>query len=124
MSAGNAMLDDFLGGRLDPAAFRHEDHVRVAFDILAGHPFFDAAARYEGALKHLTEKAGKADKYSATITFAFLSRIAERMHRGDWRDASQFLRDNPDLLEIKSVLSAYEAGRLGSDVARAVPLLP
>lgn len=113
----------FLDGSLDPGTFRHADHVAVAYDILSRHDVFEALAIYAGRLRALTVRAGVPEKFNATVTFAFISLIAQRMETGDHRDADDFLARNPDLLTAHILGAYYPADVLNSDIARKVPVL-
>ena len=115
------LLQEFEAGTLDPAGFSHADHIRAAHALLAQAEFFEASARYAAALRRLTAKAGAPEKYSATVTFAFLALIAERMREGE--DAEAFVSAHPDLLS--AALSAhYSSARLADPAGRRAPLLP
>ncbi|WP_339762185.1 hypothetical protein [uncultured Hoeflea sp.] len=117
------MLMRFQRGEIDPAAFRHADHIGVAYEVLTRHGFFKALAIYADGLKALVEKAGAPEKFNATVTFAYMSAIAERMHRQSSVSAAEFITANPELLS-GDVLGRYSRARLESDVARQVALLP
>lgn len=110
-------------GRLDAAQFTHRDHVLTAWEVLRHEEFFAAAHRYAAAIRRLAEAAGASQKYSATITFAFLSLIAERM-AASADDAEAFLADNPDLLAPGVLAPFYSADRLASALGRRVALMP
>lgn len=123
MSDYQEMLVLFERGEIDPAGFRHADHVGVAYEALTQHGFFRALQLYADGLMALVEKAGVPEKFSATVTFAYMSAIAERMQSAPGSSAEAFMSANPDLLEA-SVLARYSPARLQSDVARKVALLP
>ncbi len=110
-------------GRMDAAQFSHRDHVLSAWELLRQEEFFAAAHRYAAAIRRLAEAAGAPGKYSATITFAFLSLIAERMDASA-DDAETFLADNPDLLAPGVLAPLYSADRLASALGRRVALMP
>lgn len=126
MSAGRdaALLGALETGRLDPAGFSHLDHVRAAHALLSGTEFFEAAHRYAAALRRLTEKAGVPEKYNATITFAFLSRMAEAMAaRPAGEDADAFLKARPEFRAAR-LDGRWSPERLANPAARSIPLLP
>jgi hypothetical protein len=58
MGPPTAELAAFLHGEIDARAFRHADHVRLAFEVPARHPFLEAAAAVSGALKTMARRAG------------------------------------------------------------------
>jgi hypothetical protein len=117
------MLVCFERGEIDPAGFRHVDHVGVAYEALTRYGFFRALQVYADGLMALVEKAGVPEKFNATVTFAYMSAIAERMQSVPARSAVDFIAANPELLSCE-VLSLYSPVRLKSDMARHVALLP
>ncbi|PWV99264.1 hypothetical protein DFR52_104558 [Hoeflea marina] len=124
MSPYRAKLELMVSGELDPAGFAHADHVGVAFEALAAHDFFRALLVYADGLKMLVEKAGVPEKFNATVTFAHISLIAERMHRCPAATAEEFLSGNPDLLRRDLLGEHYSAGRVDTELARRIALLP
>jgi hypothetical protein len=118
------LLNAFLGGKVDGRDFRHVDHVRVGFELLARHAFPDALAAYSAALKDIAARAGNPGAYHETITVAFLSLIAEHRATGLYADFEAFISDNPQLLN-KSILERwYKKERLLSDIARETFVMP
>ena len=118
-------LRAFLHGETDPKSFRHEDHVRMAYEILSRHAnFIDAATAYASSLRKIAARAGNANAYHETITLAFLSLIAERLAADSYESFDQFARVNADLLDKGTLSRWYSAERLGSAVARATFVLP
>ncbi|MBU4529981.1 MAG: hypothetical protein KUA43_03425 [Hoeflea sp.] len=117
------MLRRFERGELDPAGFRHADHVGVAYEALLRDGFFKALLIYAEGLTALVEEAGLPDKFNATVTFAYMSAIAERMHRHPAASAQDFISANPDLLS-GAVLDRHSKARLNSELARQVALPP
>lgn len=124
MSAYRAKLELMVSGDLDPADFAHADHVGVAWEALTAHGFFEALLIYSDGLKMLVEKAGVPEKFNATVTFAYMSLIAERMHVGPAATVQEFISANPDLLGRGLLDSWYSAPRLTGELARQVPLMP
>lgn len=114
-------LDD---GTLNPDRFSHREHVRAAHEALQQDEFFAATARFAAGLRRLTERAAMPEKYSATLTFAFMSLIAERMATAPGQDAEAFLKNNPDLLEGGLIAARYRPERLATPLSRRVALLP
>jgi hypothetical protein len=72
----------------------------------------------------MTEKIGKPEVFHQTITIAFLSLIAERMHADSTRDFDAFAADNPDLMDKSAVARCYSPERLALDAARRTFILP
>ncbi len=123
-AAAESFLERFEALALSPADFGHADHVRAAFAMLERYDFATACARYAGAIKAMAERAGAHDKYNATITFAFMSVIAERKAHAPDADFDDFLARNPDLLSKDILLSWYSKDRLSSPLARSQFLMP
>lgn len=117
-------LSRLTDGRLTPAEFGHTDHIGVAYEALLQSDFFDAAARVAAGIRTLADQAGVPEKFNATITWAFTSLIAERMHTTGHQDAADFIRRNPDLDRGTALAQWYSPERLSSDLARSVALLP
>ena len=125
MSAGYAELASaFEAQDLDPANFRHADHIGVAYELLRKYDFLQATARYGESLNAIATKAGAAEKFNTTITVAFMSLIAERMSLGTAENSDDFIAHNPDLLSRDVLKTRYSAERLKSDLARQVFLMP
>lgn len=104
--------------------FGHREHVEIAFMMLELYDFVEACSRYASTIKAMAEACGAPEKFNATITFAFMSLIAERKSLKTTSDLQAFLDENPGLLE-KDVLSQwYSVERLTSERAREQFLLP
>ncbi|USG60197.1 hypothetical protein NBZ79_13525 [Sneathiella marina] len=114
----------FEAHELDNATFRHADHVRVAHDLLCKYDFTDAVAIYAKGIKTLAAKAGAPQKFNTTITYAFMSLIAERMATAGTSDFDSFVSENPDLMSKNALGNLYTSDRLQSDLARRIFLLP
>jgi hypothetical protein len=126
---------------LDPRAFDHRAHVRLAFAYLERHELFEALTRCRRALRRLAEHHGAHGKYHETVTCALVFLIHERMRRepettgatSTWREGSgetvdwdTFARVNPDLLRWKdgAFFDYYPASVLRSELARETFVLP
>ena len=109
---------------LDAGAFRHRDHVGVAYEMLCSYDFVEASAKYAANIKSIATKAGVPDKFNATITFAYLSLIAERMGTTRHANYDDFISRNPDLLSKDVLANWYSPERLRSDLAHSVFLMP
>ncbi len=117
-------LRDLTCGTLDPADFSHRHHIGVAYEALQQGDFFDAARQVAAGIRALTERAGVPDKFNTTVTWAFLSLIAERMRTTAHADAADFIRRNPDLGSGAALDPWYSKPRLSSALARSIALLP
>jgi hypothetical protein len=112
---------------LPEAAFRHRDHVRLAWIYLRETPVPEALARFAEGLKRFAAAKGKAGLYHETITFAYLLLINERVERsGRGSSFDDFAEANPDLLVWRpSILASYyKEETLGSLLARRTFVLP
>ncbi len=118
------MLDQLIEGTLDPESFSHRDHVGVAFVALDRFEFFEALYRLADGLRDLATRAGVPEKFNATITFYFMSLIAERRSSAPCGSATDFIEANPDLLESAIIGDVMRGPRMQSDLAKSVPLFP
>jgi hypothetical protein len=122
-----ALLAGFLAGTLEPAAFHHDQHVRVAWLLLRERPAHQALALLSAGLRRLAAGAGKPERYHETITAAYLFLVGERVARqGGALDFESFARRNPDLLcwQPNILERYYSSETLGSELARRVFVLP
>jgi hypothetical protein len=117
-------LAAFLHGDIDARDFRHADHLRMAFEVLARHPFLEAASAVSGALKTMATRAGNPGACHETITLAFLAVIGERSAAGDFSDYEGFAACNPDLLDKAVLTRWYGPDKLSGAVARRRFVLP
>lgn len=116
-------LDAFLDGRADPHAFRHADHVRMAWELLQQAPQLEAAQRFSAALRSMSARHGITGVYHETITVAFLALIAERAAAGHAAYA-EFAAGNPDLFDKRVLERWYSRERLALPLARRTFILP
>lgn len=121
------LLEAFESATLPAGAFRHRDHVRMAWIYLGRRPPLQALESFAGALRRFAAAQGAPGLYHETITWSFFFLIQERRARGaDGEDWEEFARRNPDLLAWKpSILDRYyRPETLGSELARRVFVLP
>ena len=114
----------FEAQEIDNTAFHHADHVRVAFDLLRKYDFIDAASIYAKGIRALATKAGAPRKFNLTITYAFISLIAERMDSNPSVTFDAFVVRNSDLMSKDVLMRWYDRDRLNADKARSIFLLP
>ncbi len=119
-----ALTRAFEAHEIDNSAFDHPAHVQVAFELLKKYDIIDASAIYAKGIRALAAKAGAPEKFNLTITYAFMSLIAERMDQAPHEGFDAFIAANPDMMD-KTVLGRwYGADRLHSATARNIFLLP
>ena len=127
MSGDREFIAAFEACRLPPTAFRHRDHIRLAWLYLRNSDLPTAMQSFAVGLRRYAASLGKDGLYHETITFAFLVAVNERMARGsadaDWET---FCAANPDLFLYPSPLLArlYRPETLKSDLARRTFVLP
>ena len=119
-----SFLERFLAGEIRPQDFRHADHVRAGYELLARHEFLAAAAIYCRVLKEMTARIGKPEAFHLTVTLAFLSLIAERIETGAHAGFEDFARTNPDLMDKALLARWYRPERLNGAAARRGFVLP
>jgi len=117
-------LERFVRGEIEPGAFAHREHVRMAFEMLRRHDFAETAWLYSRALRAMTAKAGKPQAFHQTTTIAFLSLIAERMERGGVLDFAAFVRAHPEMLDKTALSRWYRPDQLATEIARRTFVLP
>lgn len=123
---GQEYIAQFERGEIAPENFHHRDHVRLAFAYLSHCPVLIALERFSCALKNFAIKAGKADRYNETVTYAYLFLIRERMARCGSTDWEGFAEQNSDLLVWRNGIldQYYEESTLKSEFARRVFVMP
>lgn len=122
MSAPGVM-DRLEAQAIEPGTFGHREHLEAAYEALRRDEFVTAATRYATAIRRFAAAAGAAEKFNVTITFAYLSLIAERMAGKDHGGFESFLEANPDLLD-NPLAASYSPRRLSAPLARTIFLLP
>ncbi|MEM8499702.1 MAG: hypothetical protein AAF542_16890 [Pseudomonadota bacterium] len=124
MSECQSLLQQFEALKISTPDFHHEEHVRVAFEMLNSYDFVEACSRYANTIQAMAQSAGAPEKYNTTITFAFMSLVAERKANSDHTDVDSFLANNPHLLDRSLLDGWYSKERLTSATARGQFLLP
>jgi len=120
------IVSEFEEGRA-PGALHHADHVRVAFAYVSEFPLLEAIPKFSAALKRFAISKGKPHLYHATITWAYLLLIHERIARAGGRQSwEDFAAHNADLLVWKGgILERYYAPTtLDSALARQTFIFP
>jgi hypothetical protein len=111
-----------------PADFGHREHVRLAYAMLRGADFGDAALRFRRALRQFANAAGAPGKYHETLTWAYLAVIARRIAEDPAIATSlDLVARHPDLVDHRGGAMAryYDVAAItASPLARAVFVLP
>ena len=116
------LLDAFEQLRIAPEEFDHAAHVRVAYAMITRDDFVSACAKYAVTLRAMAARAGAPEKFNATVTFAFMSMIAE--YAVEVASYDELVSQHPELLSAGVLERWYSAERLGSPLARRQFLLP
>jgi len=119
-------IGDFEALEFDPEGFDHSAHLYVAWSYLRDHDLSTTSKRYRATLQRLTRKLGVPEKYHETITWFYLTIIAERIgcqKRSDWQE---FVAQNDDLFARNpSLIRKFYAGDvIASERARRSFVLP
>ena len=86
----NSLVEAFERCEIENGAFHHRDHVKMAWSYLREFGFADGARRFTAAIQRFAAANGKPNLYHATITWAYLVVINERMQRdaSEWEPSS------------------------------------
>nr|HEX4316932.1 hypothetical protein [Kofleriaceae bacterium] len=99
-----SLVDRLESLALAPHAFRHREHVRVAFAMLRADGLGVGGARFRRALREFAEHCGAARKFDEALTAAWLERIAARIAATpELTDSAAFLAAHADLLDATAV---------------------
>lgn len=111
---------------LEPGAFDHKAHLRLAFLCITQEGVEPAVKRVGRGIRAFAENAGAADKYHQTITEALVRLIGLRLTRQAVPDWHSFLELNQDLVNQAKelLLQHYSPDRLFSAEARTHFLEP
>lgn len=120
------LIDGFERCTLPNESFHHRDHVHVAWLYLREMPLEEAIARFSEALRRFATHHGKPALYHATITWAYVVLVNERMQRRPGSSWDDFCQQNADLFAWRpSILDRYyRPETLASDLARRAFVLP
>ena len=128
MRTDEQLVADFEALAMNPREFGHREHVRLAFAMLNGADFGEAAIRFRAALKRFATNAGVPGKYHETLTWAYLAVVQQRMDaHPDARTSDELLARCPDLLDHRTGAMAryYDVAAVtASPVARRIFVLP
>jgi hypothetical protein len=127
----NDMLTDplvraFESRTIDPAQFRHREHLYVAWCYLRALPLEEALARYVRYLRELATALGVPGKFHATITWGYVVLLHAAIERAPDVTFDELLALNPSLADHRSgaLYAFYNREELASDEARRRFVLP
>lgn len=122
-----AFLARFAACELRKEEFRHADHVRLGWILLAQAPLLTALLRFRVSLKAFAAHHGVPGLYNETITCFYMLLIREHMERmGGAHAWERFKEMNPELFSYpKALLESYYPGGIAfSEQAKQAFLLP
>jgi hypothetical protein len=121
-----SLVTRFEACTLPSAELGHRQHVQIAWVYLRQASFEEAALRFCTNLRRYAEAIGKGGLYHATITWAYLVLVNERIHAEPSGDFGAFAERNPDLFDHKTgaLAARYDKAVLDSPLARSIFLLP
>jgi hypothetical protein len=107
------------------AAFRHRDHIRLAWIYLRKYGPTEAATRISVSIRRFAAHNGASHKYHETITVAWMVLVAEAMHRvPDNASFESMIEASPKLLEKNTLSEFYSDAVLKSEAARSAFVEP
>lgn len=121
------LIERFESLTLQPEAFPHREHVRLAWIYLRENTALTALSKFCDGLKRFAASVGKPDRYHETVTWAYLLLIHERMAKSETADSwEEFAETNKDLLDWGSNILKhhYRDETLQSELAKRVFLFP
>jgi hypothetical protein len=120
-----ALAAAFEGCTLPPSEFRHRQHLQAAWWLLRAEPSLPGMRRFVDGLRRYAAHIGKPELYHATITWAYLLLVDERLERGGRaRPWAEFERDHPELFARDLLQRYYAPETLASPLARRVFVFP
>jgi hypothetical protein len=113
--------EDFVAGRIEPAAFDHRGHIRLAYTLLAEHDTETALRLMRAALLGFIRRYNvPVAKYHETLTRAWILAVRHFMAMTPAAEsAADFIVRNPRILDAKIMVTHYSAEVLFSAEARA-----
>jgi hypothetical protein len=118
------LIEAFESCELPGAAFRHREHLRLAWVYLRRMSPELAAEAMERGVRRFATHHGAAQKYHHTITLVWMKLVAAAMAAHPSEDFDGLLRVHPALLDKLTPGRYYSSERLQSAAARANWLEP
>jgi hypothetical protein len=113
--------EDFAAGRIEPGAFDHRAHIRLAYTLLVERDTETALTLMRAALLgFIRHNNVPVAKYHETLTRAWILAVRHFMAISPAAaSADEFIASNPRMLDAKIMLTHYSAEVLFSQEARA-----
>lgn len=124
MSLDETLVRDFEAAKVNPAQFRHREHLFVAWSFLKDAPLEEALARYVRGLQRLVTALGVPEKFHRTMTWGYLVLLDEAMRRTPNVGFEELLGENPHLLSATALHAHYSPEELATERARTQVVLP
>ena len=120
------LVKAFETASVDPAAFRHREHLYVAWCYLRELSPEDALARYVHHLRHLAAALGVPQTFHATITWAYVVLLYDAMEGSPGASFEELVERNPALFDHRAgtLYEYYQREQLDSAEARRRFVLP
>jgi hypothetical protein len=93
------LVSAFENASIEPARFRHREHLYVAWCYLRESSLEDALERYVRGLRALTSALGVPEKFHATLTWAYVTLLHAAMQRSPHASFDALLAENPALVD-------------------------
>jgi hypothetical protein len=101
-------------------AFRHVDHLELAWNCLRESAYDEAEHRMRDNIRAIAAQAGAPDKYHETITVGWMRLVAAAMELSERIETfPELMRAHQWLLDKDALLAFYSRERLMSDEARS-----
>lgn len=115
----------FEAGAIEPSAFNHLAHLRLAYVYLVQGGLAYAQHRMrDSLLAFLRAKGIPTAKYHETLTRAWLMAVSHFMNRASSASFAEFAANSTPLQDSKVMLTHYSAEALFSERARAAFVAP
>lgn len=98
--------------------FGHREHLNPAWSAVREHGLARAVDVVDDTIKTMTSRAGRPQKYHATVSRAWVEIVAHHLDPARPRDLDQFLRLHPRLLDKRLLAAQYRSSTLASRQAR------
>lgn len=104
MTSRDDVTAAFEAGTISGSDFRHEDHVRVAWELSRRYPREEAYERLASGIRSMAARSGRPDAFHETINRAWFELIAD----------TPALDDDSELYDRSLLSRFYSAERLAA----------